>query len=777
MRFLVIAALVATSVATFADEPSQQSPACQKPDRFFQDEVWVKVGQRTCLKCHNETGDAADSDFILKDTARDWRNRQELLDHNRAAFVRMAKATDAGKSRLLQKIVGGLDHGGGEVLKRSSVGAKLLLRFEQHVTRKTPALEKNIQVDEGAFFDGLVMSSPKKLLRRVTLSLAGRLPTSAEQQAVASKGMDAFPELLSALMKEDAFYHRLKEAFEDILLTRGYMGNPELALSYDHFEKSRLWFQKLHPGKDENGKNYRYDHPKMVKYYKLVRDYREAMLREPSELIEYIVRNDRPFTEIVTADYTMLSPYTARGYGVLDDIRDRFDDVDDPFEFIPYTIPALKNRSGKTQESKTGRYPHAGLLTSFQYMMRYPTTETNRNRLRVRMYFQHFLGIDILKLAPRVSDAAKLTTEYEVPTMQASDCTVCHKIIDPIAGLYQDYYVVDAKGVFGPRKEGWFKDMFGPGHDREKLPVDQRWRSLQWLGERTAKDPRFATAMVEHVWYTLAGRRPLLPPEDIDSPAFAAKYRAFKVQRAEIERVASEFIRQDFNLKVVFRELALSKLYRVDAVSASEQLDPQRLAELDDIGVVRMLTPEQLERKIAAIFGTQRGHYNRLTDREAKLKILYGGIDSKEVTNRNTDPSGAMGAIQRIVSNQIPCKHTAHDFSLPPDKRRLFPMIEIDVLPGASTEGDDQIRKTIVHLHKLLLGRDDKLTDPEVHRTFGLFAGVIADAEAHGFDPRESYHCQTQREVTPRDADPHYTIRAWRAVLTYLMRQHEFLYE
>ncbi len=31
--------------------------------------------------------------------------------------------------------------------------------------------------------------------------------------------------------------------------------------------------------------------------------------------------------------------------------------------------------------------------------------------------------------------------------------------------------------------------------------------------------------------------------------------------------------------------------------------------------------------------------------------------------------------------------------------------------------------------------------------------------------------------VTPRDADPDYTIRAWRAVVTYLLRQHEFLYE
>ena len=50
----------------------------------------------------------------------------------------------------------------------------------------------------------------------------------------------------------------------------------------------------------------------MKTYYKLVRQYREAMRREPLELVAHIVRNDRPFTEIVTADYIMVSPYFAR---------------------------------------------------------------------------------------------------------------------------------------------------------------------------------------------------------------------------------------------------------------------------------------------------------------------------------------------------------------------------------------------------------------------------------------------------------------------------------
>ena len=157
---------------------------------------------------------------------------------------------------------------------------------------------------------------------------------------------------------------------------------------------------------------------------------------------------------------------------------------------------------------------------------------------------------------------------------------------------------------------------------------------------------------------------------------------------------------------------------------------------------------------------------------------MYGGIVSKEITERINEPSGAMGAIQRIMANEIACRHVAKDFSLPPKDRRLFPDIEPDVRPEENADNDQQIRAAIVHLHELLLGRADATDDPEVERTFRLFAGIVEEAKSReGIAPTESYFCQTQRDVTPRDPDPHYTIRAWRGVVTYLLRQHEFLYE
>ena len=170
------------------------------------------------------------------------------------------------------------------------------------------------------------------------------------------------------------------------------------------------------------------------------------------------------------------------------------------------------------------------------------------------------------------------------------------------------------------------------------------------------------------------------------------------------------------------------------------------------------------------MFGKEWG---RLSEQTA---ILYGGIDSKEVTDRAMDPSGAMGSIQRTMSNDVACRNTALDFSRPADQRLLFPGIEPDVVPGSSPAADLRIRQAIVHLHDRVLGRSDKLDSDEVTRSFDLFSAIVADAAANGqIEPQEIWHCRQGLERPVQD--PQYTVRAWRALLTYLLRQPEFLYE
>ena len=763
---LFVSFIVATSfghIAAGQTNPSplgQATPGCLVNDRFFEDEVWAKVGERTCLRCHNKDGDAADSEFVLEKPT-EIADEVAMLARNRAAFEAVAKITSGDQSQLLQKVIGELEHGGGQVLKPDSTGYKILDRFVRRMTPRTddPAPEvAESDYNAPPFFDGVTMITLPRLLRRVTLSLVGRLPSVEEFAAVEQGGLAAIDPILDSLMREDTFYTRLKEGFNDIFLTVGIEDNAETLLSYDHFEKTRLWYQ-----------NYDFSHlPEAERQragWKMADVYRDALLREPLELIEYIVRNDRPFSELATADYIMVSPYTARGYGMFDELKGQFKNTDDPFEYIPAKLHALTGRDGKTQESATGLYPHAGFLSMFHYLRRYPSTETNRNRLRARMFYQHFLGIDIMQLAPRSTDASAVAAKYEIPTMQAPDCVVCHRTIDPVAGVFQDF---NFEGELGPRKDGWYTDMFQSGFEGEDMPTSERWRAPQWLAERAVKDARFPIAMVEHVYYILMGRKVLQPPEDIDDPAFGGKRRAYLEQRKMIKDVAGQFTGSGFNLKAAFKAIVATDFYRADGIATVAQ-HPQRQAELDDIGIVRLVTPEQMERKLEAIFGKRWGRLDEA------YKILYGGIDSITVTERNAEPSGAMGAIQRIMANDVACLNVGRDFHRPAAERILFSGIEASVVPG-DEESNQKIRETIVSLQNKLLGHQRAVDHPEVERTFQLFSGIIADAKSQPhYEPRETYFCGGREDFHVED--PHYTVRAWRGVVTYLLRQHEFLYE
>jgi hypothetical protein len=181
-----------------------------------------------------------------------------------------------------------------------------------------------------------------------------------------------------------------------------------------------------------------------------------------------------------------------------------------------------------------------------------------------------------------------------------------------------------------------------------------------------------------------------------------------------------------------------------------------------------MLAPEQIERKTGAIFGTPWGKLNN------QLAMLYGGIDSKEVTERATDPSGAMGAIQRILANELGRNRVHPDFQKPAAERVLFPHVEPTDLPGASAEADAAINRTVVYLHERILGRHDAPNSPDVKRTERLFADIVAEAKRR---KESGVKNEEPRSNFSSAADPNYTIRAWGGVVTYLLRRPEFLYE
>ncbi len=67
---------------------------------------------------------------------------------------------------------------------------------------------------------------------------------------------------------------------------------------------------------------------------------------------------------------------------------------------------------------------------------------------------------------------------------------------------------------------------------------------------------------------------------------FGSKRRAYKEQRNLIINTANQLTKNNFNLKIAFKELIASQFYRVDGIAVAAS-HPRRQAELEDIGITR----------------------------------------------------------------------------------------------------------------------------------------------------------------------------------------------
>ncbi len=740
------------------DLPVDSQGQCISNSRFFAENVWANVMGTICVNCHSPDGIAVQqgADFVLLPPAYPG-----FLAANLQTLETLARTEYDDVSLLLRKPLGELDHGGGAQLEESSSEYALLKQLVTRLKEGDPCPDAKAI---GSFEDVTLLDVPSTL-RKVALHLVGRLPTAAETQAVTDGGEAALGVAIDALMQEEAFYTRLKEIYNDLLLTDRYLGYNGYAINLLNTE---YWPKAADDAYDpltdeEKGRINR------------------AVAKEPLELVSYIVKNDLPLTEILTASYTVVNPFSASMYNT----DATFADPANENEWVPAQIWYM-GESGAYQA-----YPHAGLLTSPMFLNRFPTTPTNRNRHRARMVFKLFLATDILRIGERPLDPAA-STRYANPTREDPTCSACHKIIDPVAGAFQKYSDYDQE-KYETGKE-WHAEMFPPGYGREEMTLPDYDVAQSWLATRLVDDPRFVYSAVTTVYAALMGRRPLDFPIDSEAADYSSRLAAWEAQDRLFEQMGADFVASNYNLKVVFRSLALSPYYRAN--NANAPLTPERSVELAEFGTGRLSTPELLSRKIEAVTGVP---WRRDWDRQSWLmtdyRILYGGIDSDTVTQRLGTPNGVMANVAWRMANEVACGVTAWDISRPAAERHLFPYVEIATAPRSESGSDDSaavtaIQQNIQYLHAQILGETLAAGDPELTRTYQLFVDTwnegLAKVAADTLSDRLLWQCQArQNPYTGEDLpdgeriemDDKYTIRAWMAVVTYLMSDYKFLYE
>jgi hypothetical protein len=708
------------------------------------------------MGCHTAGGQAQHTNFVLQPE-----QQTGFIDANMSVMRDIAAFEKDGTSVLLLKPSEQVDHDGGKLFDVDSeeyaVFKEMVERFDDPVT-----CGESTKTQE--HFDGVVLLTPEETLRKATLNLNGRLPTAAEEFRVATGGVEALDVELDRIMGEDAFYDRLEVIFNDMFLVERYVGDNEALdlLNTDYYPDARWFMQDEDDPRDLSGEN--------QEFVEGARMYtNDAVARAPLKLASYIVRNDRPFTEIVTADYMVVNPYSARAFGI-NDLQ--WEDPLNPEEWQMGRIPG---------------HPHAGVLSDPMWHNRFPTTDTNRNRHRSRMVYWFFLATDVLKLAERPVDVASIN-DFN-PTQNNPNCNVCHKVVDPVAGMLQNW---DEEGNYNPPEEGWYPEMFAPGMEKWDLPYEQRMEAAQLLGQRIAADRRFAISMVHHVYRGLTGQEPIRFPTDSTAADYDAKLLQYEVQDRIFDQVAQKFIDTNYNLKTVFKELIKSPYFRAKDHTSD---DPEELAQVGELGTGRMLTPELLDDKIVAVTGQRwtDGDGTPYMLQEDWYMILYGGIDSDDVTKRIDEPNGIMSGIQYRMANEMACRTTARDFTQTPEKRRYFPFVEPSMAPRDANgftvqEADAAIRKNIQYLHWHILGERLDADDAEIERTYDLFIETWQEGQekmnADELGP-ELQNCGANTDVygveLPEDQrinqDPSYTVRAWMAVVTYLLSDYKFLFE
>lgn len=718
---------------------------CVDTDEFFKEKIWAPVLSQKCIACHNPMGVAGNTDLVLQ-----MADYPGYLEANKQTMANVARLEIDGMPLLLAKPSAAVEHGGGLQLRDDSDEYALLGEMIDRFRAPTHCRHDG---DINKFFAGIQQLDEEETLRKATFLLASRMPTPEELDEVRDAGIDALDPVLDTVLQEDAFYVRMKEIVNDMIHTDAYrIGDDAVETVDEDMFPTAFWFDDID---DTDTRNL------------MRRRANDAIAREPLEIVEYVLRNDLPFTEAFTADYTIVNPFSARSYGL--DLS-MFADANDENEKLPWTFE---------------EYPQAGILTTSVFLNRYPTTPTNRNRARARYFYKFFLATDVMRLAARPIDATQIQTHN--PTLNAAACNSCHNNIDPIAGAFQNW---DDRGRYRPLVEGWHGDMVAPGFGERELPYEETPQALSWLADEMIQDPKFALAMVRLVYTGITGQDPLEEPMELQDVDYLASIRAYEAQDFVFKQVAEAFVSSGYDLRVVIKELVKTHYFR--AVGTDEALDEQRYMELADMGTARLLPPEALERRLVSTLGMgwQKGGANVLLSGDY-YKFFYGGIDSVSVTDRLTEMNGVMASVVDRMANEMACTVTAADFTRAPEERVLFPEVELGDLPGAPG-AEQAIRNNLVYMYDHLLGEALTADDPEIDRAYGVFTAVWQDGQAGLLLEEDPYPmalpnpCRATTdpatgEAIPADAqiteDPDYTVRAWMAVTTYMLGDHRYLYE
>ena len=414
--------------------------------------------------------------------------------------------------------------------------------------------------DTAASTAALVPLSSPQLLRRASLDLRGVLPTTDELNAIEADA-GQWSVLRDIYLEGPAFEDRFVSMLAEHWQTR-----------VDVFD---VVYQDYHLDSSEEF------------------DFEKSVGEEPLRLMAHVAVNDLPWTDIVTADYTLAD-------GMLADLWPLDHPGGEDWAVSHYT---------------DGR-PAAGVLATNGLWWRYTTNKANMNRGRAAAISRLLMCEDYLNRPVSFAEA-EMSNSQDALT-EDPYCLGCHSSLDPIAASLFGFYWLKMYTEIEESSYHPERELLGPDY----LGVQPSWygtpmNGLADLGHHVASDSRFYSCAVETA-AKLMWRRTVV-----------------RADQAELEALRQDFVRDDLRMKPLLAALTDTEVYQAGDFGAGADDAIQRQER-----VRRLLTPDQLATSLEDLTGFvwKSEGFEMLASDLTGYRVLAGGIDGRGVRSQQHNP-------------------------------------------------------------------------------------------------------------------------------------------
>jgi len=488
------------------------------------------------------------------------------------------------------------------------------------------------------------------------MTLTGKRPSLDELEAVRSDP-SALPEIVAGYLETDAFGTVVRDMHDEWWLLESSIG--------------ALPVVGLDPAADPAT---------------MIRD----LPNQPLSLVERVVREEMPYSEIILADWTMGNRVASSAWVGM---------VEPSEEFVP-------------TEWNDGR-PAAGMLSESWVYVAYRSAPGNHNRRRANAFSRTLLCLDFLAAIPIPDEELNLDDPEEVTDAVRNDpaCASCHDNLDPLASFLamRPYPVLTEEtwplAMYHPSYEDMWQEVDGLppayfGAEGEGGVVD--------LARFIADDPRFYQCTVRR-FVSYLEQTPL---EQVDYDRVLELTDTFEANELDAKQLV-------FDLVTSERFASLD-----DDGPGPQMIRPEQVGPLFDDLVGFTWSTESDALCCGNKFGSQAyGHVPDLArDAYVGHRLLLGGVDAPNVTlPSHTATPSAMVALRNYA--RLAANHEVSQWA--DGEPRLLTVVS----PGAATDAD-AVRQQVIDLHARLyaefLDPDDPDDAAEIDATVALFDELVA---------------------------------------------------